>query len=113
MLRLDLKKKRWFFIMKKNLGLLALGIMVLFVLFAEKTKAAEVANIQNIYYETVELHDGTIYEDNNLIQPRVGFRWRCHDCSHVGAWQISYNTAAKHALAHHERTSHNVFVYGV
>lgn len=103
--------------MKKKLGFMILGAAMLFTLGAERAHASEVnhSHSNSIVAAIVRtpVTNEALGEDGNHIQPRLGFRWRCRDCNHVGAWQISYDTAAKHANNHHVRTGHNVYVYGV
>lgn len=92
--------------MKHKIISFALGLLLVSSVGVGTVQASEIEG--NTSYDVVNINT-----EDSTVQPRFGFRWQCHDCDHVGHWQISYNTASKHAMAHHQRTGHRVYVYGV
>jgi len=62
--------------------------------------------------DIVEIEDGGYQKG---IAPRMGYKWKCKTkgCGYESAWHGPYSSAAKYALAHHEKYGHTVTVFGV
>ncbi|SJZ49652.1 hypothetical protein SAMN02745116_00540 [Pilibacter termitis] len=106
--------KKIFVTVGLSVGLLAIGEIVNADEIVVVKQAHEEVLVLSTTYPNENLQ-GMIREKKTGKQTRVGYQWKCKTsgCGYESSWHLFYGSAAKYALAHHEKYGHTVTVFGV